>query len=188
MDRDTVGIEPSKGAIAGLKQAVRDGKLWLLVLMQTLHLASCGFNSFFPTVVQALGYNSIITLVMTCPPYLLAGICAVSLGYSSGKFNERTWHITASMTVAIIGFAISCVTLNVGARYTSCFLFCVGAYGANSIILGWVSATCGQTQEKKAASLSIVNSESFEVWSATCADLSVMANASFIYTPYCKQI
>jgi hypothetical protein len=159
MDRDTVGIEPSRGAMFGLKQAICDGKLWLMVTMQTLHLASCGFNSFFPTVVQALGYNSTLTLVMTCPPYLVAGIFAVSLGYSSGRTNERTWHITASMVLAIAGFIISCITLNVGARYTSCFLFCIGAYGANSIILGWVSATCGQTQEKKAASLSIVNSE-----------------------------
>ena len=39
----------------------------------------------------------------------------------------------------------------------------------NSIILGWVSATLGQTTEKKAVSLSIVN---------------VFANASYIYTPY----
>ncbi|KAK7464302.1 hypothetical protein VKT23_006470 [Stygiomarasmius scandens] len=169
MDCDTVGMEPSKGAITGLKQVIADGKLWVLVVMQTLHLASCGFNSFFPTVVSALGYNSTLTLVFTCPPYLSAGIAAILFAMSSGKLNERTWHITLSMLVAIIGFIISCMTLNVGARYTSCFFFCIGAYAANSIILGWVTATCGQTQEKKAASLSVVN---------------FFANASFIYTPY----
>ncbi|THU88574.1 MFS general substrate transporter [Dendrothele bispora CBS 962.96] len=169
MDADSVGIEPSKGAIAGLKQAVVDGKLWVLVILQTLHLAACGFNSFFPTVVSALGYNSTLTLVLTCPPYLSAGVGAVLLAMSSGKHNERAWHITASMLVAIVGFIISCVTLDVGARYTSCFLFCIGAYAANSIILGWIATTCSQTQEKKAASLSIVN---------------MFANASFIYTPY----
>jgi hypothetical protein len=37
------------------------------------------------------------------------------------------------------------------------------------MILGWVSATLGQTPEKKAVSLSIVN---------------VVANASYIYTAY----
>jgi hypothetical protein len=39
----------------------------------------------------------------------------------------------------------------------------------NSVILGWVSGTLGQTTEKKAVSLSIVN---------------VVSMASFIYTPY----
>lgn len=73
------------------------------------------------------------------------------------------------MGAALAGFIISCATLNVGARYLACFLFASGAYAVNSVILGWVSATLGQTPEKKAVSLSIVN---------------VVANASYIYTAY----
>lgn len=48
-------------------------------------------------------------------------------------------------------------------------VFAIGTYAVNSIILGWVSSTCGQSKEKKSASLAIVN---------TCA------NISFIWTPY----
>jgi hypothetical protein len=48
-------------------------------------------------------------------------------------------------------------------------VFSIGTYAVNSIILGWVGATCGQTREKKATALAIVN---------TCA------NASFVWTPY----
>jgi len=73
------------------------------------------------------------------------------------------------MSLALAGFIISCATLNVPARYLSCFMFASGAYAVNSVILGWVSATLGQTNEKKAVSLSIVN---------------VVANASYIYTAY----
>lgn len=36
-------------------------------------------------------------------------------------------------------------------------VFAVGTYAVNSIILGWVAATCGQTREKKAVSLAFVN-------------------------------
>jgi hypothetical protein len=42
-------------------------------------------------------------------------------------------------------------------------------YSVNSVILGWVSGTLGQTTEKKAISLSIVD---------------VVSMASFIYMPY----
>lgn len=73
------------------------------------------------------------------------------------------------MGLAVVGFAISATTLNLAARYVSCFLFASGVYSVNSVILGWVSGTLGQTTEKKAVSLSIVN---------------VVSMASFIYTPY----
>lgn len=167
--RDTVGISRDKGARAGFSQAIRDPRLYLLCFMQNMHLSACSFNNFFPTVVGSLGFNDTITLVLTCPPYLVSGFVGIMVGISSGKLNERTWHITACMGAALIGFIISCVTLNTAARYISCFLFASGAYAVNSVILGWVSATLGQTHEKKAVSLSIVN---------------VIANASYIYTAY----
>ncbi|KAJ4319521.1 hypothetical protein N0V94_003856 [Neodidymelliopsis sp. IMI 364377] len=142
--RDTVGLEPSKGARAGFKQAIRDP-------------------------LGSLGFSRTITLVLTCPPYLISGIFGILIGWTSGKLNERTWHITVCMGAALVGFVISCATMNVAARYVACFLFASGAYAVNSIIIGWVSATLGQTAEKKAVSLSIVN---------------VIANASYIYTAY----
>lgn len=169
IQRDTVGMEASKGVRAGVAQAIRDPRLYLLCVMQNMHLNATSFNQFFPTVVSSLGFGKIITLLLTSPPSLVAGGVGVLVGLSSGRFNERTWHITVCMTTALAGFIISCVTLNVPARYISCFMFASGVYACNSVILGWVSATLGQTPEKKAVSLSIVN---------------VVSMASFIYTPY----
>lgn len=166
---DTVGSEGSKGVLTGLKEACRDPRLYLLGLMQNMHLSACSFNNFFPTVIGSLGFNSTITLALTCPPYLVAGVVGVMVGITSGRWNERTWHITGSMGTAVIAFIISCATMSTGARYLCCFLFTSGAYAVNSVILGWVSATLGQTSEKKAASLSFVN---------------VVANVSYIYTAY----
>ncbi|KAG4439784.1 hypothetical protein IFR05_004752 [Cadophora sp. M221] len=169
IEKDTVGLAPNKGAKEGFKQAIRDPRLYLLCFIQNMHLSACSFNNFFPTVVGSLGFTRTITLALTCPPYLVSGFVGYLVGLTSGKYNERTWHITISMGVAMVGFIISCVTMNTAARYVSCFLFASGAYAVNSVILGWVSATLGQTTEKKAISLSIVN---------------VVANASYIYTAY----
>jgi len=38
MERDTVGLQESRGAIAGFKQALTDPRLGLFVLFQTLHM------------------------------------------------------------------------------------------------------------------------------------------------------
>lgn len=165
---DTVGEKGIVSPFAGLKSAASDPKLWLFAFMQHMHLAANGFKNFFPTAVETLGFNQTITLALTCPPYLIAGFLSIAYSWSSGKFNERTWHITAAKAVAIFGFILAFATLNTGAKYFAMVVFAIGTYAVNSIILGWVAGTCGQTKEKKASALAIVNT---------------IANASFIWTP-----
>jgi hypothetical protein len=167
--RDTVEETERTGGWKSLKVALSDPRLYVLVLMQNLHLSANAFTNFFPTVVGTLGFNRTITLVLTAPPFILAAIVGPLYGMSSGRYNERTWHITAGMGMATTGFVIAASSLNHAARYIACFLFTVGVYSVNSCILGWVAATLGQTMEKKAISLGIVN---------------MVANASYIYTPY----
>jgi multisubunit Na+/H+ antiporter MnhG subunit len=89
---------------------------------------------------------------MTCPPFLAAGAAGLFLGWSSGKFHERTIHITAGLLVAVLGFAIAAATMNTAGRYIACFIFPIGAYSVNSVIIGWASSTLSQTKEKKAVS------------------------------------
>ncbi|OBT56124.1 hypothetical protein VE04_02798 [Pseudogymnoascus sp. 24MN13] len=167
--QDTVGETGEATSFGGLKDALKDRRVWLFVFIQHMHLAANGFKNFFPTVVETLGFDTTITLVLTCPPYLIAGAISVYWSWSSGKYNERTWHITIAKSVAILGFVLGCATLNMGARYFAMIVFSVGTYAVNSIVLGWVSSTFGQTKEKRAVAISIVVSTS---------------NISFIWTPY----
>ncbi|KAK0662347.1 putative transporter C11D3.18C [Lasiodiplodia hormozganensis] len=169
IERDTVGLKGKGSPWDGFKQAAKDPKVWLFAFMQHQHLAANGFKNFFPTVVETLGFNTTITLVLTCPPYVIAGAISIAVSWSSGRFNERTWHITISKLVAIFGFVLGAATMNMGARYFAMVVFATGTYGVNSIVLGWVGSTCGQSPEKKAVALSIVNT---------------VANISFIWTPY----
>ncbi|RKL19161.1 hypothetical protein BFJ68_g3436 [Fusarium oxysporum] len=161
--RDTVGNAGESTSFSGIREAAKDPKVWLFVVMQHCHLGANGFKNFFPTAVKTLGFNQTITLVLTCPPYLIAGAISIAWSWSSGR------HITIAKAVAVFGFILGCATLNTGARYFAMCVFSIGTYAVNSIILGWVSATCSQTKEKKACSLAIVN---------------CIAVASFIWTPY----
>lgn len=137
--------------------------------MYNTHISSVSFQSFLPTVVKTLGYSTTITLALTCPPYLLAAAMAIAMSYTSGRYNERTWHITICKSLIIIGFIIPAVTTNVAARFVAIFIFVTFSFGINNIMLGWTSATLGQTPEKKAVALALCNS---------------LGNMSSIYTPY----
>ncbi|KAI1407419.1 MFS transporter [Hypoxylon sp. FL1857] len=157
-ERDRISDALSEAsAWEGLKQAFKDKRTWLFCFMQMFHLSACSFNAFFPTVAKTLGYNTTVTLLLTCPPFVLAGAGSTVVGWSSGRLNERTWHITATLSIAIIGFVIAARTLNTAARYVACFIFPVGAFSANSVIVGWASSTLSQTEEKRAVVLALTN-------------------------------
>jgi hypothetical protein len=76
--------------------------------------------------------------------------------------------LTAACSTAIIGFIIAIATTNTGARYFAIFVFTTGVYSISGINLGWVVSTCGQTKEKRAVSLAVVNT---------------ISNVATIYTP-----
>ncbi|EGU77925.1 hypothetical protein FOXB_11572 [Fusarium oxysporum f. sp. conglutinans Fo5176] len=169
ISRDTVGQQVRGTTWEGLKQACKDPRTWLFCLMQNLHISACSFNNFFPTIVRAMGFKSTTALLLTAPPYFVSGILGIPFAWSSGHFNERTWHITAGLSLAVVGFVMSCATVNVAVRYTATFLYATGAYSVGSVILGWVSNTLSQTPEKKSVAYALVN---------------VTANLAYIYCAY----
>lgn len=158
MEKDKIGDSQEKvSAMEGLKQACQDKRTWLFVLLQNFHLSACSFNSYFPTVVKTLGFDTTVTLLLTCPPFIFAGVAGILTGWNSGRMHERTWHITIGLLVAVVGFVIAASTLNTVGRYIACFIFPVGAYSVNSVIISWASSTLSQTKEKKAVVLAMTN-------------------------------
>lgn len=168
---DTTDRRAGTGVIKGLRESVSDWRTWVLVAAYNFHLCSISFQNFLPTVIKkgVMPGNNTLALVLVSPPYILAAILGVAMAWSSGRFNERTWHITVCKSITLVGFIISVATLNVAARYFAIFLFVGFSFGINNILLGWVSATLGQTDEKKAVSLAIANS---------------LGNCASIYMPY----
>lgn len=103
------------------------------------------------------GYNKIITLVLTAPPYVFSALFSLAYARSSGYFNERTWHIVGGNTLGIVGFVLACATTGMAPRYVSCFLFAAGSYCTGSIILSWAATNVTDSHEKKAVTMALVN-------------------------------
>lgn len=157
IQRDTVELASSTSTLRGLIDSCKDPRMWLFVFMQHAEKVTISFKNFLPTVskpaipcsfvsllmcplqvVKTMGFSQTITLVLTCPPYLIATGVMLLWCWSSGKYNERTLHICIGKTIAAIGFTVAASTMNTGARYFAIILF-VGAINAvDSIIYGWV--------------------------------------------------
>ncbi|QDS68733.1 hypothetical protein FKW77_004468 [Venturia effusa] len=167
--RDTVQKEKDVSVVRGLREASLDYRVWIFAFSHHIHSSTSGFRNFFPTLLKTFGYGTTVTLVLTCPPYFLACVTGILIALSSGKYNERAWHIVVTKLVALVGFIIACATMNTGARYFATFLFTCGTYGVSSVVMAWVGSTFAQTKERRAASIAIVNTS---------------ASVSLIWTPY----
>ena len=141
----------------GLKMSVMDYKLWIIIFVNITISAAYGFSNFYPAIVRGFGYSRVITLVITFPPYFCAAIAAVSIAWSSDKFQDRGWHFAAPVAFASIGYIVCMATTDHIARYAVSFIYVVGLFGANPLIQTWISGTLAKNPEKKTTSIAVNN-------------------------------
>jgi hypothetical protein len=123
----------------GFKLAFTDIKTYVLMFL-LLGLVSAGsVTNFFPSVVGTLGYNTINTLLLTVPPYVLAVITSMLNAWHADRTGERYWHITLPMYVAIVAFILAAATTSTAPRYVAMMLMVPGVYTGYVVALAWVS-------------------------------------------------
>ncbi|KAG1767864.1 MFS general substrate transporter [Suillus placidus] len=120
-------------------------------------VVALSFTVYFPTLIATLGYNSTVTLLLVAPPFVFAAIVAFALTRHSDRTQERFYHMSASIIVAITGFIISMCTMNTAARYLSLFLM-VQAYAGIILLLAWISTSFPRPPSKRAVCFSLIDS------------------------------
>jgi hypothetical protein len=107
---------------AGLIMAIKDLKIYVMMLTFTAYVVGLSFNAFFPSLTKTLGFGYVTTLLMSAPPWAFA--CAISLAnaWHADRTEERFWHIVGPIMFGMAGFVISMVTENTAARYVALFM------------------------------------------------------------------
>ncbi|PSN60698.1 retrograde regulation protein 2 [Corynespora cassiicola Philippines] len=147
--------EVSDSVFVGLKQAVGDPLVYLLVFIQTCAVISMSFTYFFPSIVSTLGYPRVETLLLTAPPYFLAFLYSIGNSWHSGRTGEHCFHIVSACVISACGQIISMTTYNTGARYFAMFLQAMGSFSAFQLILSWVSATIPRPKAKRSVTIAM---------------------------------
>lgn len=148
----------NQGFFHGLILAVKDIKVWLLVVLLFCMVFASSVNYFFPTVVQTLGYGRVNTLLLTVPPYALGVITCCLNAWHSDRTGEKYLHVTLPLFLAVVSFVLAASTTSVVPRYISMMLMIPGVYTGYVVALGWISSTIPRPPAKRAAALALVNS------------------------------
>ncbi|KAJ5660862.1 uncharacterized protein N7484_000234 [Penicillium longicatenatum] len=146
-EADTDSDEQSP--FSGLVMALKDFKIYVMMLSFTAYVVGLSFNAFFPTLTGTLGFSYVPTLLMSAPPWVFSCIFSVLNAWHADRTQEKIWHIYGPLVMGIVGFVISMSTLNVAARYVALFLQ-AGSYAGFIFFLP-------PTPAKRAVALALIN-------------------------------
>ncbi len=123
-------------------------------------VASGTVTNFFPTVVATLKFNSVVSLLLTAPPYVLAVITTYLNATHADRTGERYFHITIPLSISIVAYIIAATTSGVGPRYFAMMLMPASVYTGYVVALAWISNTIPRPPAKRAAALAFINAVS----------------------------
>ncbi|KAI1101699.1 MFS general substrate transporter [Jackrogersella minutella] len=146
----------NQGIFDGLIMAVKDVKIYLMMLTFTAYVVGLSFNAFFPTLTETLGFDYVGTLLMSSPPWVFSCIVSLFNAWHADKTQEKFWHITGPILGGLVGFVISMSTLNVAARYVALFLQ-ASSYAGFIVFYSWISSSFPRPPAKRAVALALVN-------------------------------
>lgn len=146
-----------QGFFHGLVLAVKDIKVWVMVVLLFCMVFSGSVINFFPTVVQTLGYGRTESLLLTVPPYMLGVTTCCFNAWHSDRTGEKYLHVTLPLFVGVASFVLAAATTSTFPRYISMILMMPGCFAGYVVALGWISSTIPRPPAKRAAALALIN-------------------------------
>jgi MFS family permease len=159
-------IESTAGAAEGTEnesvlrsfvKALRDPKLLLMILCNLLSQAQGSIANYFPTIVASLNFSSTISLILTAPPYILAGAVYYVLMWYSDRKNTAYPIILGCISISVVMYVIPMSTTSIGARYFSMMILPFASVGPQLLLYKTINLHLARPVAKRAAASALVN-------------------------------
>ncbi|CAN8099592.1 unnamed protein product [Discula destructiva] len=146
-----------ESAMRGFFQALADPKLLLLIACNFFSQGQGSIANYFPTLIDALGFSSTISLLLTAPPYILAAFIYWGITFYSDRKNTVYPIIMVCISIATIMYIIPMATLNVGGRYFAMMVLPFASVGPQILMYKTINLHLARPVAKRAAASALVN-------------------------------
>ncbi|KAF4243933.1 hypothetical protein CNMCM6805_010444 [Aspergillus fumigatiaffinis] len=146
-----------ESVLVGFTNALSDPKLVLLILANMLSQTQGSIANYFPTLVASLNFSHTVSLLLTAPPYILAGGVYYGIMFYSDRKNTVYPLIPVCVAISITMYIISMTTLNVGARYFSMMILPFASVGPQLLLYKTINLHLTRPISKRVAALALVN-------------------------------
>ncbi|CAH0024820.1 unnamed protein product [Clonostachys rhizophaga] len=145
-----------EGIFHGFNLAIRDVKIYIMMVTFTAYVVGLSFNAFFPTLTATLGFGYVPTLLLSSAPWVFSCVVSIVNAWHADRTQEKFWHISGPIIVGMAGFIICMSTLNVAARYIALFLQ-TSSYAGFIVFFSWISSSFPRPPAKRAVAIAIIN-------------------------------
>lgn len=157
-----------EGVLRGFVDALSDPKMLLLIFCNMMSQGQGSIANYFPTLVDSLGYTSTVSLLLTAPPYILAGGVYYGLTFYSDRRNTVYPLIMGCIAIAVAMYVIPMATDNTGARYLSMMILPFASVGPQILMYKTINLHLARPIAKRAAASALVNAigGTSNIWSS----------------------
>ncbi|KAB8211151.1 major facilitator superfamily domain-containing protein [Aspergillus parasiticus] len=137
---------------------LKDLHVWIACLILFCNGACLfGLAYFSPSIVQALGYSSTKTQLMTVPPYACGFVVTMITAYFSDRYQQRGIGAFVTSGIALIGAALAINGRSIGVRYAALVLLLTGVYACAPCLISWVpNNTAGHVRRATAVAMAFI--------------------------------
>lgn len=119
-----------------------------------------GVTLFLPSIVNNIGHwTKAESQALTTPPYFLAFIATLAIGWSSDRYFERAYHMIGINILAIVGFLLLMLVdhSQLGVHYFAACLVTVSVYANVAVKVAWFNNNFAGLTKKATASAFIIS-------------------------------
>ncbi|KAJ2972142.1 hypothetical protein NQ176_g7325 [Zarea fungicola] len=127
-----------------LLDALKDWKTYcgMLIYMGPL-MPLYAFSLFLPTIIQGMAIvpktDIVKNQLLSVPPYVVAAIMTVVVGFWSDRINKRGIFNMACGIIGAVGFVMVMASTRPVVQYIGTFLGALGIYPSISLTIAWVA-------------------------------------------------
>lgn len=123
-----------------IKAALTDWRTYAYAVVWMGNLCPLySFSLFLPTIIEGLGHTGTRAQLLTVPPYVVAAILTIVVGYLADRTRQRGLFNMGCVTLAATGFIMLISTANHNVQYAGTFLAAAGIYPTIPNSLSWAA-------------------------------------------------
>ncbi|KAI5857837.1 major facilitator superfamily domain-containing protein [Tricharina praecox] len=132
--------------------AVKDWKIYVyMVIAIGVYTPLYSFSLFLPTIVKNMGYTDSTSQLMTVPPYIVACMFTIGIGYLADLHRQRGVCMALSSVLGSIGFLFLLSSPRPQIQYCGTFFAACGVYPCIPMITAWTGNNIGGSTKRGVA-------------------------------------
>ncbi|RIB28136.1 major facilitator superfamily domain-containing protein [Gigaspora rosea] len=141
-----------------ITSAFKDFKVYVFTLIYFCVVAAIyAFTFFIPSIVNGMGFDDVISQLLSTPPFILGCISSIIITKISDNHKIRSPYLISGLLISIIGYSFLIVHgTSVALKYTCICVIGLGLFVSFPLIVAWAADNlAGET--KRAVGFAIVN-------------------------------